>query len=117
MRTSAYKYSSLIIGLLAAVAIVLSQSQVKVFSKSPKAASEQTAPEKTASEETDLPVLSISATSFPASAQVGLFQQATCLFELIFSIEKTEPSTAFFECSINNFYRTILSVIISPNAP
>src|SRR5688572_31156490 len=116
MRNKAFKYGSLLIGLLAAVVIIFSQSFIQDFQSKQKSAVEsKTADSK--SSEAHLLIPSISTTSFPASAQINFFQDAFCLFEVIFSNDVAYPEIESPDFSLSKFYSTILEVIISPNAP
>jgi hypothetical protein len=116
MRSTAFKYGSLIIGIIAAVVIILSQSLS--FEYSPNG-TKQTAPSEENAPQSDAGVseLTISATSFPASAQINFIQQATCLFEVVFSDVTTFPVHEAVELPLNKFFSSILGVLISPNAP
>jgi hypothetical protein len=118
MRTSAFKYSSLFIGLLAAAIIIFSQcfslDSLTAESKSEVAAGTKSFTDESTS---DLLVPTISATSFPASAQINFFQEASCLFEVIFTNDVQDSYTTSVDVPLNRFYSTILQVFISPNAP
>jgi hypothetical protein len=116
MRNTAFKYGSLFIGLLAAAIIIFSQSfspQLRSNEKNPV----ESKTGETNSDATDVLIPSISATSFPASAQINFFQDAFCLFEVIFSNDISYPEIESPDLSLSKFYNTILEVIISPNAP
>jgi hypothetical protein len=121
MKSTAFKYGSLIIGLLAALTIIFSQS----FNLGNKS-SEQSAIHQTdssnpgtdeSSEQNDFPSFSISATSFPSVAQFELFQQAVCLFEIIFNQDFPHEIPDASPFSLNKFFSVTLRVIIAPNAP
>jgi hypothetical protein len=119
MRTKAFKYGSLLIGLIAALVIILTQS----ISIDPSSGKQNTPhPSETTSHEeskssSDFSIQTISATSFPATAQINFFQEASCLFEIIFTTNVPSSEMDNIEIPINKFYSTILRVFISPNAP
>jgi hypothetical protein len=118
MRKTVAKYLSLVVGLLAALTIIFSQAisiEATSVEKTVKVAVGDVG-EDTSNEDSPS-FYSISATSFPAPAQFSLSQHAACIFEIIFSIEETEEDRPQFELPLNRFFSTILSVIISPNAP
>lgn len=119
MKSKTFKYGSLFIGLIAAVIIILSQSLA--FEKSADNKATTTKTESSAaqndSESSNLSVLTISATSFPAAAQINFFQEAFCLFEILFSNEDASTDPQPIAVPLSKFYSTILRVFISPNAP
>jgi hypothetical protein len=118
MRNTAFKYGSLMIGLLAALIIICSQSFAVKTSES--AAKTETSAAKSSPEKNvpaDFAVPTISATSFPAPAQINFFHEASCLFEVIFSTDINTSYSLDLDIPLSKFYSTILQVIISPNAP
>jgi hypothetical protein len=118
MKSTAFKYGSLVIGIIAAVVIILSQSLSFEYSTK---ATQQKAP----TEQNEHPSeaaqgfgeQTISATSFPASAQINFVQQASCLFEVIFNNTISFPVDEKVDLPLNKFFSSILGVLISPNAP
>jgi hypothetical protein len=121
MRNTAFKYGSLIIGLLAALTIIFSQSFNLESKLSEKSSTQQTDSSNPgadeSSEQNDIPSFSISATSFPSVAQFEFFQQAVCLFEIIFNQDFPHEIPDASPFSLNKFFSVTLRVIISPNAP
>lgn len=121
MKSKAFKYGSLFIGLLAAVVIILSQSLA--FEEPAKTIKEKIKKEsaaKTDGQSTDnnnVSTLTISTTSFPAAAQINFFQDAFCLFEILFSNEDASTDSLPIAVPLSKFYSTLLRVFISPNAP
>jgi hypothetical protein len=123
MKNTGFKYVSLVIGLMAAVVIILSQcfslKPVSSVDKNSSAfmtssVSDQQDQSKGDTEPTSI---TISATSFPASAQVNFIQEAACLFEICFTEHADLQVNPVENVSLSKFFSTILQVIISPNAP
>jgi hypothetical protein len=118
MKSTAFKYGSLVIGIIAAVVIILSQSLS--FKYSPKATEQKTPTEQSEDRSETAPGFgeqTISATSFPASAQINFIQQASCLFEVIFNNTISFPVDQTVDLPLNKFFSSVLGVLISPNAP
>jgi hypothetical protein len=119
MTKTVCKYGSLVIGLIAAIVIILSQSfSLKpVQAKKHQHAVTQANNEKSNESSSDTSVQTIAATSFPASAQLNFFQEAICLFEVIFSSKTSFSPDDSVDLPLGKFFSTIFRVIISPNAP
>lgn len=118
MRNTAFKYGSLFIGLIAAAIIILSQSfAFENTTNNHKHGVEQSPAQDDGRSTADIADLTISATSFPAPAQINFFQDAFCLFEVLFSSEDAASEAEPVVIPLSKFFNTILEVIISPNAP
>ena len=121
MKKTGYKYLSLMIGVMAAIVIMVSQCfslknvVSEKFSKSAKTEIQSSKDDHSDNDAEN--VLTIAATSFPASAQVNFIQEASCLFEICFSEELELEVDITANLEPNKFFSTILQVIISPNAP
>jgi hypothetical protein len=113
MRSKSIRYSALILGILVAVSIILSHS----FHAS--VTTEKTKTEKTAEKEneTEQATLTISATSLPSPTVTHFSHAAFCLFEIVFVEDASATTEIFHSVPLNKFFSTLLSVIISPNAP
>ena len=116
MRNPILKYGSLLVGLMAAAIIILSQCYSLDFSES-KSKPQPAADIQTEPSSDEGAAFTIAATSFPASAQINFFQEASCLFEILFGNETEIPFHEAIGISLNKFFNVILRVIISPNAP
>jgi hypothetical protein len=118
MKSTAFKYGSLVIGIIAAVVIILSQSLSFEYSAKP---TEQKTPTEQNEHSSDaapgFAEQTISATSFPAAAQINFVQQASCLFEVIFNNTISYPVDQTLDLPLNKFFSRVLGVLISPNAP
>lgn len=120
MRRKTYRYGSLIIGLLAALCIIVSHaSQADPDVKSNHASLVQSSGDSSESDDNEESnaSITISATSFPVASGVGFMQQAICIFEIIFPQEESVTRTDQISLPLTKFFTTILSVFISPNAP
>jgi hypothetical protein len=109
-----------VIGLLAALVIILSQSfsfEMGATRSKAKVTAETSSKKPDTSSEHRILNVSISATSFPTSAQINFFQEATCLFEILFIESSLMDNSEPVSIPLNKFFSTILQVIISPNAP
>jgi len=113
MRSKATRYSALILGILVAVSITLSHSfHASLIPE--KSKTEKTAEKSSDSEQTGL---TISVTSLPSPTVTHFSHAAFCLFEIVFVEEKSAQTEIFHSFPLNKFFSTLLSVIISPNAP
>jgi hypothetical protein len=66
----------------------------------------------------DIPQLkAASDSSLPASICIRSTQEIFCLFEILFEVEKFENYRPRIPVTLNNFFRHLFRVIISPNAP
>ncbi|HYF69925.1 MAG TPA: hypothetical protein VD884_17405 [Ohtaekwangia sp.] len=120
MRRKTYRYGSLIIGLLAALCIIVSHaSQADQNVKSNPASLVEPLGDNGEPDDNEesKASISISATSFPVASGVGFMQQAICIFEIIFPHEESVTRTDQISLPLTKFFTTILSVFISPNAP
>lgn len=116
MNKSVLRYIQLIAGLLVAAAILLSQSFTitQLEKDSPK--TEKTSDGK-ATENSPENRVTVSVTSLPSSFAVNFSLEVFCLFEVIFSEENAIDVFDQVQIPFNKFFSTLLSVIISPNAP
>lgn len=120
MRRPAFKYATVIVGLLAALAIMFSQAFSSNNYSKKNVETEQTSAhdsnEKSGADEKSAS-FSISATSFQPSGQFGFVQQAICLFEIVFASDQPDAEVDLETLPLGTFFSTILRVLISPNAP
>jgi hypothetical protein len=114
MKSTKTKYTTLITGLLVAVLIILSQSSYLKQHSAEKAASETSAGQDD-SERTCLPTISV--TSLPGSPVVSFTNEAICLFEIIYADREAIAEYLPDDLPVTRFFSTLLSIIISPNAP
>ena len=113
MRSKSIRYSALILGILVAVSITLSHS-FHASLTAEKVKTEKTAEKDSDNEQT---TLTISVTSLPSPTVTHFSHAAFCLFEIVFGEEKSVQTEIFHSFPLNKFFNTLLSVIISPNAP
>jgi hypothetical protein len=114
MRSYTVKYCTLIAGLLVAACVILSQSvSVKV---SPTDEVTQSGNAEAGATEQEA-VSYISVTSLPAPTVIHFTHQAVCLFEIFFTDETSDQECEPVAYPLTKFFSTLLSVIISPNAP
>lgn len=118
MKNKTQKYLLLIAGLLVAICVIASQSIVVNYDNiDGQVITEQSSSQspEDASEERGIPTISI--TSLPAAVIIHFTQQASCLFEIVFGDATNESIIDKVDLPLTKFFSTLLSVIISPNAP
>jgi hypothetical protein len=113
MRNKTTRYAALMLGILVAVSIVFSQyAQLSLEKEKPK--TEQAADQSNeAGTEKVIPSL----TSLPSHTVINFSHEVFCLFEIVFADEQTSRHDSIIVFPVNRFFSTLLSVIISPNAP
>ena len=100
------------LGMLVAMSIVFSHySQLSQKKEKPK--TEQAADQNNDASEKVIP----SPTSLPSYTVISFSHEVFCLFEIVFAGEQTSCQEPLFVLPVNKFFSTLLSVIISPNAP
>lgn len=113
MRNRTIRYTSLFLGILVAVSIVFSHvSQISVKKEKPKA--EFAAQDKNDSGEEPA---TVSLTSLPSHTVINFSHEVFCLFEIVFANEQDPDTNPLVILPLTKFFSTLLSVIISPNAP
>lgn len=107
----------LAIGLLTALAIVV--SQLFYFQANTHArAKKETKTEQQEQQNGDDTYVSLPSSSMPSSSHVELQQQETfCLFEIILEDKESTTHDTGIGLPINQFFQTLFGAIISPNAP
>lgn len=106
----------LAIGLLTALAIVISQLfcfQAGTHAKAKK----ETKTEQQEQQNGDDTYVSIPSSSLPSSSHVELQQETFCLFEIILEDKESTTHDTGIGLPINQFFQTLFGAIISPNAP
>jgi hypothetical protein len=114
-RKTGLRLGTLVIGVITALAIVISQffniqetDQLKV--------KKITKTEQQETQSGDEVYLTVS-TSLPSSSHVEIQQETFFLFEILPEGEKTAEDRIDFSIPINQFFQTLFGAIISPNAP
>jgi hypothetical protein len=114
-RKPGIRLGTLVIGVITALAIVISQfcnlqeaDQTKV--------KKETKTEQQETQSGDEAYLTVS-TSLPSSSHVEIQQETFFLFEILLEDEKTAEHHVAFGRPINQFFQTLFGAIISPNAP
>jgi hypothetical protein len=113
MRNRKTRYAALMLGMLVAVSIVFSQ-YAQLSQQKEKHKTEQSADQSNdAGTEKVIPSL----TSLPSHTVINFSHEVFCLFEIVFGGEQTSRQDPLVLFPVNKFFSTLLSVIISPNAP
>lgn len=113
MRNTTTRYAALVLGILVAVSIVFSQYAQLSLEKE-KVKTEQATNQNNDAETAEaIPSL----TSLPSHTVINFSHEVFCLFEIVFAGEQTSRQDPVVVYPVNKFFSTLLSVIISPNAP
>jgi len=115
-KRNAIRFGTLLIGVLTALAIVLSQLfffHVPVEHKVKKEHQENS----TDSSASDEAYYSLPSTIVPSSAHVEVHQETFCLFEILFEEDGVETEDSGVTLPVSHYLQTLLGVVISPNAP
>ena len=106
----------MVLGLIVAVAIIFSQTHTlnsKSITKADTAQSDCSGQEEGNQEATAV----LSVTNLPTAPSISLTQEAFCLFEISFFQPVSQPHDDQVNAPLGKFFRTVFSVLISPNAP
>lgn len=60
---------------------------------------------------------SVSCNTLLSSSYIQISQEIFCLFEIVFEVKEFNPYHSPLPVTLNSFYRNLLRIIISPNAP
>jgi hypothetical protein len=115
MRSKRSKYLLLLAGLFVAACVICSQTLVIKHDQDGKNVVETEKSHEQKNTESTIAFVSI--TSLPSPTVVHFTQQAVCLFEIIFIERPSAPTHDVVAPPLTKFFSTLLSVIISPNAP
>lgn len=115
-KKSAIRFGTLVLGVLTALAVVLSQlfffhvpAEHKVKKEHQEAATDSSGD--------DAAYYTLPSSTLPSSAHVEVNQETFCLFEILFEEEDVETEASTVTLPVSHYLQTLLGAIISPNAP
>jgi len=113
-KKSKIRLGSLVLGILTAVAIVISQL---FYFHAPAEIKKEIKQEQQEKPSGDEAFLTQPSTTVTSSAHVEPLQENFCLFEIILENEDNADRSSDFGLPIHSFFQTLFGTLISPNAP
>ena len=115
-RKTGLRLGTLTIGIITAMAIVVSQF-FNFQDADPLKIKKEAKTEQQDSQHGDEVIGAISSTSLPSSSHVEIQQETFFLFEILLEDDKNTETQLNFSTPVNQFFQTLFGAIISPNAP